>query len=191
MKGLIKQVIRWPMHSAPRFVVTLLVAALAFYGFHMVTYEETDTPATAASDGGGASDSGGSSDGGGGAAPTPDTSDLAAPEAVAEGAVTAFVTRTDASDTGWIEAMQPYAAAAVVGQWQTQDWEPADSAPLTVKSVDVEKDAEEGAVSSTMWESDVTVHATDKGGKEQAYTFHVQARESGDEWTVIRFEESQ
>lgn len=191
MKGLIKQVIRWPMHSTPRFIATLFVAALAFYGFHTVTYEETDTPAAAASDGGGASDNGGASDGGGDPAPTPDTSDLAAPEAVAEGAVTAFVTRTEPSDTGWIEAMQPYAAAAVVGQWQTRDWEPADWAPLTVKSVEVKKDAKEGAVSSTMWESDVIVHATDKGGKEQAFTFHVQARESGGEWTVIRFEETQ
>lgn len=191
MKGLIKQVIRWPMHSTPRFIATLFVAALAFYGFHTVTYEETDTPAAAASDGGGASDNGGASDGGGDPAPTPDTSDLAAPESVAEGAVTAFVTRTEPSDTGWIEAMQPYAAAAVVGQWQTRDWEPADSAPLTVKSVEVKKDAKEGAVSSTMWESDVIVHATDKGGKEQAFTFHVQARESGGEWAVIRFEETQ
>lgn len=185
MKAIVKAVLRWPMYSIPRLMLTAVALVVVFVAAQYVGGSgDEDSPvesAAVSSDAGGTSDGGGTSDAGGG-------TQQGAQEAGRQ-ALRALVTRDSPADLSWTAAMRPYVTSALLQDWQEEPWDHASGAPFTVAAVSV-RDASDGAVvTETTWEGVMDVTAVDGSGEEHTFSFRVHVERSENGWKVSKLDE--
>lgn len=179
MKGIFKALVRWPMYSIPRLMLTLVALVAVGLTLNALGSGRDDTRAPTASAEATASDGGGATAEGAQEA-----------EKAARGALREFVGRGAPDSTAWQQAMTYYATPELIESLSAQPWGPAADAPLHVESVAVADAASDGGTSTpTRWEHELTVDATAKDASARTFRFRVVAEKQDDEWIVTGLEE--
>lgn len=183
MKSIMMAVLRWPMYSVPRFVLTLVVVVGIGLGLNALdtpeegphTVQASTTPAP--SDGGGEDDA------------LPAQRD---PQQLATATVEAFVTRETPDSNRWAEETAPYMADDVLEGLEESPWEPAEDAPVTAQTVSINGGLQSINADADAWSGTVTARTSSSAG-EARHQFTVEASRDapGEPWMITKLEEVQ